>query len=192
MIHLASHLILTCRYWLLLVGAITLLPACSIYDTNGWNGDDDDVPASVAGMRPVYGAQDAYDIYSDVVRAIENGSSVFESGNLLFTVDLDRGIHVADNSNPGSPRRLTFIRILGVRTASVSGDFLYANNFEDFVTIDISNLDEVREIDRDAGFYDRPPSFPPNYNGFFECYDESRGPLVRWEQTTLRSPQCRI
>ena len=180
---------------LCLIGLAVLclsVSSCSLFETNDWrfNGPDD-APSSVNGMRPVYAVADANEIYSDVVRRVENGIAVFEEGDRLYTVDADRGVHVVDNSDPLSPRQLVFIRILGVRTASVSDNFLYANNFTDFVTIDVSNLDNVVVVDRQANFYETPPASPPNFQGFFECYDEDQGPLLGWEQAVIINPRCR-
>ncbi len=180
----------------ILLAATTLaVSSCSIYDVVPWRNFDEpeESPERVAGMRPVYGRVDAYDVYSDVTRAIEGAIGVFTENGLLFTIDAGRGIHVADNTDPSNPRPLVFIRILGVNTASVTDNFLYANNFEDFLTIDISNLDEVRVVDRQEDLYDSVPDFPGNgYRGFFECYDPSRGPLNGWENATIFQPQCRI
>lgn len=174
----------------------TSLSSCSIWETNDWNGrfgfGDEEIPERITGPRPLYARDGAYDIFSDVSRVIVNGISVFQENNLLFTVDADLGIHVDDNSNPSAPRRLRFIEIPGVRTASVDGDRLYANNFVDLVTIDISDLNAVRVVSRQENFYESPPAFPPNHSGFFECYDASRGPLLGWETASLIRPQCRI
>jgi len=173
-----------------------LLSSCSIWETNDWNRgfgfDNDDIPERVTGPRPLYARDGAYDIFSDVPRVITNGIAVFEEDGLLFTVDVDLGIHVEDNSNPNSPQRLVFIEIPGVRTASADQDRLYANNFVDLVTIDISDLDNVRVVSRQENFYESPPAFPPSYRGPFECYDAARGPLLGWETASLTRPQCRI
>ncbi len=175
--------------------SMLFLSSCSIWDT-GWRGrfgvNNDDVPENVNGQRPVYAREDAYDIFSDVPRAIQNGIAVFEEDDLLFTIDVDLGIHVADNSNPSSPQRLVFIQIPGVRTGEASGDRLFANNFEDLLSIDISDINNVSVVSRQENFYEAPPAFPPSYSGFFECYDASRGPLLGWEQANLVRPQCRI
>jgi len=174
----------------------SLLSSCSIWETDNWNRgfgfEDDDVPERATGPRPIYARSDAYDIFSDVPRVISNGIAVFENNDFLFTVDADLGIHIEDNSNPSSPRRLAFVTIPGVRTASADLDRLYANNFVDLVTIDISNPEEVRVVSRQENFYESPAAFPPNYSGPFECYDASKGPLLGWETVSLTRPQCRI
>ena len=180
---------------LLLIGFTVSLSSCSIWETDDWNNrgvEIDDIPENVSGPRPIYARTDAYDIFSDVPRAIINGIGVFEDNGFLFTIDADLGIHVADNSNPSAPRRLKFIQVLGARTATADSDRLYVNNFTDLVTIDISDLENVRVVSRQEEYYQSPPAYPPNFNGFFECYDASRGPLLGWENANLNRPQCRI
>ena len=168
------------------------LSGCSIWETDDWNrGGFDDDPVNVFGLRPVYARDGAYDIFSDVVRQPVNVISVVEEGDRLYTVDADLGVHVVDNSDPRSPIQIAFIQVGGIRTATVSGQFLYVNNYGDFVTLDISDLTDIEVVDRRVGEFGNLPTSPPNHRGFFECYDESRGPLLGWEEATLPSPQCR-
>ena len=175
----------------------TGLASCSIWEVDTFTNrdfrtDNIDIPERTTAPRPIYAREDAYDIYGDVPRVISNGISSFEVNNLLFTIDIDLGIHIADNSNPSAPRRITFVVIPGVRTASADQNRLYANNFTDLVTIDISDLADIAVVSRQENFYDAPPAFPPNYRGLFECYDASQGPLLGWENATVTRPQCRI
>jgi len=75
---------------LLLIFSI-FLSSCSIWETGGCcfggRGNDDEVPETAFGQRPIYAREDAFDIFSDVPRAIQNGIAVFEENDLLFTVD---------------------------------------------------------------------------------------------------------
>ena len=167
-----------------------MLSGCSLYETDDWR-DDGDIPDTVSGMRPVYDRVEAYEVYSDVVRAVTNAINTFAVGTRLYVVDADLGVHVVDNADPNAPRQLGFIRIPGVRTARVDAGFLYANNYEDFVTVDIRDLDNARVVDRQEDFYESLPASPPGYRGFFECYDPALGPLLGWETALLEEPRCR-
>ena len=164
--------------------------ACSIWDTG--DGRDIDPPAFERGLRPVYFAGDsATVIFSGPPRAQENNTGIFLFDGLLFVTDNGTGVHVYDNTNPRNPRALAFITIPGVSTVTATAGRLYANNFGDLVTIDISDLRDVRVVDRDEGLFEQPLDFPENYFGYFECYDGSRGRLLRWEEADLEFPQCR-
>ena len=171
--------------WLALLG----LGACSIWDAGGEEG----APAEAFGLRPVYFPADSANVvYSDAPRAQLNNTGIVTAGDFLYVIDLGLGIHVYDNADPRSPRAVAFVHVPGIATLTASGDRLYANNFGDLVTIDISDPRAARVVDRDEGLFAQPLDFPENHIGFFECYDPARGQLVRWEEATLREPECRI
>jgi hypothetical protein len=35
-----------------------------------------------------------------------------------------------------------------------------------------------------------PTLFPPLYNGYFECVDESKGAIIGWEDAVLDQAKC--
>ncbi len=176
---------------LLALSCMGTLASCSIWDIGG----NEDVPEVAFGMRPVYYVGDsAKVIYADVPRIQQNGTGIVLLGTLLFTVDQGLGIHVTDNANPARPKSIAFIHVPGVSTVTASANpaRIYANNFGDLVTLDIEDLRNVRVLDRDEGLFEQPLDFPEGYIGFFECYDPALGLLVRWEEATVNSPECRI
>ena len=177
------------RYTALAVGCLWL-GACSIWETNDGRGTE---PLElVRGLRPVYYSGDSATlVFSGPSRPQENNTGIVLFDGLLFVIDNGLGVHVYDNSNPRNPRALVFITIPGVSTLTATAGRLYANNFGDLVTIDVDDLEDARVIDRDVGLFAQPLDFPENFDGFFECYDESRGQLVRWEEADLEFPECR-
>lgn len=78
-------------------------------------------------------------IKGNAAREIERPGKIYIRGNYIFLNELDKGIHVIDNSNPSSPRNIAFIDIPGNIDMAVKGNILYADFFTDMVTIDISN-----------------------------------------------------
>ena len=85
---------------------------------------------------------------SDQVRAsmgakapqdILHPGKIYVYGQYIFLNELDRGIHVIDNSNPSSPRSISFIDIPGCVDMAVKGNILYADAFTDLVVLDIAN-----------------------------------------------------
>jgi len=65
-------------------------------------------------------------------------------GNYIYLSEPYKGIHVIDNSNPASPKNVSFINIPGNEDMAISGKTLYADAYGDLVTFDISNpLDVV-------------------------------------------------
>jgi len=66
------------------------------------------------------------------------------AGNYIYLSEPLKGIHVIDNSNPSSPKNVSFINIPGNEDMAISGKSLYADAYGDLVTFDISNpLDVV-------------------------------------------------
>ena len=180
-----------------LAAVLLLFSSCSIWDFSDWGFGGtinafDSPPTIVNGMRPVYSPQNSTVIESLPPQPIINITQTASSGDLLFSLDLDLGVHVVNNADPRQPLSISFIQVPGIRTMSVDSRFLYANNFADLVTIDISDPTNARLVDRDPNFYQSFPEFPPNFNGWFECYDPARGFLLDWENAILENPECRI
>jgi len=60
-------------------------------------------------------------------------------GDILFVVDVHKGFHVINNSNPAAPVRQQFIQLDGCTDLVVKGDYIYANNANDLVTIRVNS-----------------------------------------------------
>ena len=60
-------------------------------------------------------------------------------GDYLFINEIDKGIHIIDNSNPAKPYPLAFIELLGNVDIAIRNNMLYADSYIDLVWFDISN-----------------------------------------------------
>ncbi|MEO5563356.1 MAG: hypothetical protein ABIR18_07975 [Chitinophagaceae bacterium] len=94
---------------------------------------------------PVYKtkAQVRENIKSNAPRTIEHPGKISIKGSTIFLNEIDRGIHIIDNSNPSSPKNIAFIDIPGNMDIAVKGNILYADFFRDLVAIDITNPTQV-------------------------------------------------
>ncbi len=81
-------------------------------------------------------------------QTLKNTGKIYTKGNFLFVNEIDKGIHVIDNSNPAAPIVISFIEIPGCVDMAVSGNTLYADSYIDLVSIDISNPLSARETGR--------------------------------------------
>lgn len=61
----------------------------------------------------------------------------------IYVNIVDKGVLVIDNKNPKAPKKLGFIEIPGNVDIAVIDDVLFANNFDDLITVDISKLDKI-------------------------------------------------
>lgn len=98
---------------------------------------------------------------TDLRQAVSSGApqDLIEPGKLyvkdqyLFIVEVKKGIHVFDNSNPANPKSISFLTIPGTVDLAVHDNILYADSYIDLVALDISNPAAIREVSRqETGF----------------------------------------
>ena len=105
--------------------------------------------------QPVYKttAEVRNNIRSNKPRAVENPGKLFILGNYIFLNEVDKGVHVIDNSNPSAPNNVAFIDIPGNLDLAVKGNILYADLYTDLVTIDIAAPLAIRVLDYTEGVF---------------------------------------
>lgn len=106
---------------------------------------------------------------------------IYLYNNYIFINELQKGIHVIDNSNPAAPNQIAFINILGNVDMAVKENILYADSYIDLVAIDISDLQNPVEIGRIKNAF---PNVIPAINDAYPVYglDFSKGVVVGWEK----------
>ena len=172
------------KYTLLYVlfPVLLLLAACNQVDPGLYDGP---------GKRPVYAAPSTLEKIGNLPpQTIEQSGTIFLQDTLFFMLERGRGIHVFNIKDSASIRALTFLEIPAIGDFTISGNRLYADSWRDLLTIDISNLFAIKLLDRQRGVFS-PALFPPQYDGFFECVDESKGAVIRWEDAELLDALCR-
>lgn len=80
---------------------------------------------------------------SNAPQAVEIPGKIYLYGNYIFLNDLQKGIHVIDNSNPNAPKNVAFITIPGNVDMAIKGNILYADSHSDLVAFDITNPKSV-------------------------------------------------
>ncbi len=79
------------------------------------------------------------DISIEPGHPLEEAGKIYVYGNLLLINDINKGIHLVDNSDPESPQFINFIGIPGNVDMAVNGHHLYADSYSDLLTIDVSD-----------------------------------------------------
>ncbi len=122
----------------LLLSAVTIL-----FVFNGCVKDT--CTRSYSFWEPVYRTKDEVraNIKNNASREIERPGKIYIRGNYIFLNEVDRGIHIIDNSNRSAPNKIAFIDIPGNLDMAVKGNMLYADFYTDLVAIDISNPEQV-------------------------------------------------
>ncbi len=143
------------------------------------------------GMKPVYVPLSALnDVRNLPPQPIQQTGSIFLRDTLFFMLEQRKGIHLFSIADTLNPRALTFWKIPSVTGFTLSGNRLFADSWRDLVTIDISNIYNIRVVDRQVNAFE-PLLFPPNYNGHFECVDETKGAVAGWEEAQIFEAKCR-
>jgi hypothetical protein len=78
-------------------------------------------------------------IKSSAVREIKAPGKLFVIGNYIFLNEINKGVHIIDNSNPAMPVNKAFIDMPGNVDIAVKGNYLYADLYSDLVVLDVSN-----------------------------------------------------
>ena len=106
-------------------------------------------------LKPVYKDK------ASVLAAI-NGSAtesflhpgkIYIKDNLIFINEIDKGIHIIDNSDPSHPQQISFLDIPGNEDIAVKGNILYADMYADLLAIDITDPQSVHVTGKVSHFF---------------------------------------
>ena len=100
-------------------------------------------------------------------------------GNLILFNERNRGIHVIDNANPAAPANLLFLPVPGNIDIAVKDNILYADSYIDLVANDISDLNNIHEVNRVQGVFPYDPHQAITGLYMNVCpYDETQGIVI--------------
>lgn len=111
-------------------------------------------------------------VASGAPQALEHPGKIYVKGDWLFINELNKGVHVVDNSNPAQPNVVSFITIPGNVDLAVRGNFLYADSYMDLVTIDITDPLSVQEVDRKLAVLPMNATVHPDSGVIVDYYEE--------------------
>jgi hypothetical protein len=131
--------------------------------------------------NPVYMSyEDLRSAVSDTVpEEIRYPGKIYLYGDFIFVNEVREGIHVIDNTDPSNPVAISFITIPGNIDMAIRNDILYADSYVDLVALDISDLEDIREVARfeDLFTWDLPPY---KAGSRVAQVDPSQGVVVDW------------
>jgi hypothetical protein len=129
-------------------------------------------------FKPVYKekAEVKAGIKNTAPRAIQNPGKIYQYGQYIFLNEVDKGIHIIDNSNPAAPVNRSFVNLPGNVDIAIKGNLLYADFYTDLAVMDVT--DPLAIVPRN--FVEKV--FPArNYVGFGP---DSTKVVVDWLQET--------
>lgn len=98
--------------------------------------------------EPVY--KTAEEIGADIVfvedRILENPGKFFYYRDMILINEKDNGVHIIDNSDIQNPTKLGFIAIEGNQDISLSGQYIYADTWQNIIVIDIEDIKEPEVV----------------------------------------------
>lgn len=78
-------------------------------------------------------------IKSEPAVPVGSPGKITVAGKYIYVSEPNKGIHVIDNSNPASPKNISFINLPGNEDMAITGNTLYADAYGDLVSFDISD-----------------------------------------------------
>ncbi len=116
---------------------------------------------------------------------IEESGKIYAYENYVFINDKYKGVHVIDNSNPASPEKIAFIKIAGNVDISVKNNYLYADSIADLMVLDISDIYNIRIVDRLKNVLGSNIVWPVDVDFFdYGEIDYENEIIVGWETVT--------
>ncbi len=151
-----------------------------------------DIPEEVEGMRPIYFEGEEWKSFSvSGPEPVQRLGKIYYKDQHIFVIEKNKGIHIIDNTNPANPTPIRFINLKSCNDVAIKGNILYADNYTDLLSIDISDFNDIQLVNRLPNLYPAPLTYPNNFSGYFECFDSSKGQIGGWEMATLTRPECR-
>ena len=150
---------------------------------------DDSKYANYLVARPLKMSKEEFKNSVDVISPlpIEESGKIYAYQDYIFVNDKYKGVHVIDNTDPSSPKKVSFIKIAGNVDISVKDNYLYADSLTDLIVLDISDVNNIEIVNRlDDVLYDNV-IWPAEADIFeYDGIDYQTEILVGWELVTER------
>jgi len=146
----------------------------------------------VWGNKPVYSSEVVAKLvyYTPKKQPLQQAGNIYAFRNFIFQIDLGRGIHVIDNTDPSKADRIGFITMNGCQQISIKGNYLYTNSYADLVTLDISDPENLKEVSRITNsfpdFVYNYPLIQPEESGYYIC-PRTDSVVVGWVKDSINA-----
>jgi hypothetical protein len=78
---------------------------------------------------------------------VQTVGKIYIKDNFIYLNEVDKGIHVIDNTDPSHPSQVAFLDIPGNQDIAVKGNILYADMYADLLALDITDIHHVTVTD---------------------------------------------
>lgn len=156
-------------------------------------GCEDKIYETFMANAPVYMSYEELrtSVKQEPSRDIENVGKIYFKDDYLFINEPMKGVHVLDMHDPENPDPVAFIAIPGNVDIAIKENVLYADSYVDLVAIDVSNVNNIKEVGRSEDIF---PYVLPEYDVEHRVadVDEERGVVVGWELKEVRQEIKRV
>jgi hypothetical protein len=123
--------------------AVTIVFTAAIFLFSGCYKDDKNTgqTQTYTIYTPVYKAKASVlaAINGNKAQSIEHAGKIYTKDNFIYLNDVNKGIHIIDNSNTASPVQIAFLSIPGNLDIAIKENILYADMYNDLLALDITN-----------------------------------------------------
>jgi hypothetical protein len=153
-----------------------LATSCFMIDFDFINGTD----PLTSDYEPVFMTRTELEssVKVQTAQALGSPGKIYYRSPYIFVNERYKGIHIIDNTDPTNPQNVRFVAIAGNVDMAVKGNTLFVDNAVDLVTLDISNVDDIKVVTRIQGTFPAY-SFSPDGVRF---YPENDKIIVGWKK----------
>jgi hypothetical protein len=141
------------------------------------------------GYKPVYGSPESLAITLSDPMPVNEPGKIYEYGQYLFVNEINKGIHVFDNSSPSVPLPVAFLKIHGNTEMAIRNNILYANYIGSIVAIDLKDFNSIETVASLPLQTSEGGVLPPK-GYYFECIDAQKGVVLNWVQVERQNMDC--
>jgi hypothetical protein len=166
-----------------------MVPAFLLVLSGCWINEYSSYDDPVEGYRPVYGAAQTQEITLTAARSVNNPGKIYVYGHFLLVNEVNKGIHVFDNTSPENPKVVGFVQLLGNTDMAIRNDVLYADHMGNLVALEVHDFEKLTNIGK-LPLQDWNLGIPPPAGSYIECVDATKGIITGWEKATLKNREC--
>jgi hypothetical protein len=92
-------------------------------------------------------------INGSISEPVNAAGKLYIQNQFIYLNEVEKGVHIIDNSNPSRPKQIAFLNIPGNLDVVVKNNILYADTYTDLLAIDISNPGKAVVVNEIKSFY---------------------------------------
>ncbi|MFL5787787.1 MAG: LVIVD repeat-containing protein, partial [Flavisolibacter sp.] len=98
--------------------------------------------------RPIYKklSEIRAEMKLEAAKPLQRIGKIYVYNQYIFINEINKGIHIINNSNPTHPQNTGFISIPGNVDIAVKDNYLYADSYSDIVVLDITNPASISPV----------------------------------------------